>query len=153
MGLKCAPDFAQQVTEEVLRNVNDTGVYLDGINAFSGTWNHHILLLDKIIHWQEANGFTSNPLKWKWAIQETNWLRYWLTPTGLKLWHKKMMVSCKCKDLKNFCRCMVSLVPSSTTNECGHNVHTPLHPFPASPERRNFVGHLKWILPSNAWKH
>ncbi len=50
MGLKCAPDFAQQVMEEVLRNVEGTSVYLDDIGAFSFTWEHHILLLDKILH-------------------------------------------------------------------------------------------------------
>ncbi|KAL7464302.1 hypothetical protein ACHAXS_004637 [Conticribra weissflogii] len=47
MGLKCAPNFAQQVMEEVLHNVNDTGIYLDNIGAFLMTWEHHILLLDK----------------------------------------------------------------------------------------------------------
>ncbi len=88
MGLKCAPDFVQQVMDEVLRNVKDIGVYLYNIGAFSFTWEHPILLLDKILHWLEANSFTVNLLKCKWAIQETDWLGYWLTPTGLKPWCK-----------------------------------------------------------------
>ena len=83
MGLKCAPDVAQQVMEEVLCKVDDTGVYLDNIGAFSFTWEHNMQLLDKILHWLEANGFTVNPSKCKWAIQETDWLGYWLTPTSL----------------------------------------------------------------------
>ncbi|KAL7460342.1 hypothetical protein ACHAXS_000800, partial [Conticribra weissflogii] len=61
MGLKCAPDFAQQVMEEVLHDVEDTGVYLDDIRTFSFTWEHHMLLLNKILHQLEANGFTVNP--------------------------------------------------------------------------------------------
>ncbi len=72
MGLKCAPNFAQQVMEEVLCNVKVIGVYLDNIGAFSFTWEHHILLLDKKLHWLEAISFTINLLKCKWAIQETD---------------------------------------------------------------------------------
>ncbi len=83
MGLKCAPDFAQQVMEEVLCDFEDIGVYLDDIGAFSFTWEHHKLLLDKILHQLEANSFTVNLLQCKWAIQEINWLGYWLTSTGL----------------------------------------------------------------------
>ncbi len=74
MELKCAPDFAQQVMEEVPHNVKDTGVYLDNIGAFSFTWEHHMLIVDKILHWLEANSFTINPLKCEWAIQKTDWL-------------------------------------------------------------------------------
>ncbi|KAL7460787.1 hypothetical protein ACHAXS_001229 [Conticribra weissflogii] len=63
MGFKFDPDFAQQVMKEVLYDIDDTGVYLDYIGTFSFTWERHILLLDKILHWMETNGFTVNLLK------------------------------------------------------------------------------------------
>ncbi len=42
MELKCAPNFANQVMEEVLHDVANTSVYLDNIGAFSFTWEHHL---------------------------------------------------------------------------------------------------------------
>ena len=43
-----------------------------------------------IIRKLHKNGPTVNPLKSKWAVTETNWLRYWLTPRGLKPWKQKI---------------------------------------------------------------
>ncbi len=140
MGLKCAPDFAQQVMEEVLPIIKDTSIYLDDIDAFSFTWEHHILLLDKILNWLEANGFTINPLKCKQAIQETDWLSNWLTPTGLKLWCKKLMANNKCINQKTYCKYVAFSVLSIITGTCGLRAHTSWHLSPVSPERQHFAG-------------
>ena len=88
MGLKCSPNIAQSVMENIL-------VGIDAVESLSMMLEHlphhgkTISLLDTILHCLCDNGFTVNPLKCEWSIQEMNWLGYWLTPHSLKPWKKK----------------------------------------------------------------
>jgi hypothetical protein len=63
MGLKCSPDFAQEIMENTFHDINDAEVYIDDIGAFSPNWEHHLKLLCTILTKLQENGFTVNLLK------------------------------------------------------------------------------------------
>ena len=101
IGLKCSPDWAQEVMENIFRDVDDAEVYTDAKGVFYKDWQHHIQLIDAILQKIQENIFTINPIKCKWAVKETDWLGYWLTPTGLKPWKKKIDAVLKLELPKN----------------------------------------------------
>ena len=61
MGLKCSPDYAQEVIENIFRDIADAEIYIDDICAFSHSWDDHLQLLHIILTKLQENGFTVNP--------------------------------------------------------------------------------------------
>jgi Reverse transcriptase (RNA-dependent DNA polymerase) len=91
MGVNQSPDIAQEIMERVLSSImEEIECYINNIAASSNDWESHKTLLNKLLTKLQNAFFTVNPLKCKWAVQETDFLGHWLTPTGIKPWEKKV---------------------------------------------------------------
>jgi Reverse transcriptase (RNA-dependent DNA polymerase) len=90
MGVSQAPDISQEIMEDVFCYFNEVDVYMDDVGVSSKDWDPHCESLFRALNVLETNGFTVNPAKCEWTIQETDWLGYWLTPNGLKPLKKKI---------------------------------------------------------------
>ncbi|CAJ1935853.1 unnamed protein product [Cylindrotheca closterium] len=101
MGFKQSPDIAQAHIEQLLADFEEADVYIDNVGIFSNNWNSHMDSLRKILRILQDHGFTCNPLKCEFCVQETDWLGYWLMPTGIKPWKKKINAILRLKPSKS----------------------------------------------------
>ena len=85
-----APDLCQEIMEGIFRDMPDVEVFLDDISMFTNCFVSHMRVIKEVLRRLQFNGFAVSPLKCEWAVQETDWLGYWLAPNGLKPWSKKM---------------------------------------------------------------
>ena len=51
-----------------------SNVTIDDIGVFNTNWEQHIVVLGDVLQRLEQNGFTINPLKCEWGVNEANWL-------------------------------------------------------------------------------
>ena len=85
-----SPDIATEMMHSVLDCIEGIEYYMDDIRIFSSTWANHLSLLSTVLTRLQEVGFMINPLKCEWAMQETDFLGDWLTPTRIKPWQKNV---------------------------------------------------------------
>ena len=91
MGICNSPDFAQEIVEDIFKDMlQEIEIFIDDIGIFDDDLETHMTKVRKVLTRLQENGFTVNPLKCEWAVQETDWLGCWFTPTGVKPWKKKI---------------------------------------------------------------
>jgi hypothetical protein len=93
---------------------NEGDINIDDIGVFSNDWDMHCALLTNIVNVLETNDFTVHAYKCSWAVQETDWLGYWLTPTGLKPCHYGFEMTRNCEA--------VAVEQSTFTGICYQNI-------------------------------
>jgi hypothetical protein len=60
MGVKQSPDFAQEVMEDIFRDMLDVEVYINDIGIFAQSWEHHQIIVSEVLKLLEDNGFTGS---------------------------------------------------------------------------------------------
>lgn len=90
MGITPAPDLAQEIMEDILRDIEECDVYMDDIGIFATSWSHLLSVLRRVLQRLQDSNLTINPSKCQWAVKEVEWLGFWLTPDGLQPWRKKI---------------------------------------------------------------
>ena len=87
-GLTQSPDWAQAAIEDVFIEADllrqCVEAFIDDVGVFSNDWEEHLSHLSRTLTCLEENGYTVNPTKCEWGVQEMEWLGHWVTPDGIK---------------------------------------------------------------------
>jgi len=90
MGVKFSPDVAQSLIKKILTDL-DVEVYIDDIGIWTkGSFQEHLAIIDEVLNRLQKGGMKCNPLKCEWLIKESDFLGFWMTPTGVKPMKKKI---------------------------------------------------------------
>ena len=87
--------------EEILSGI-DCSIYMDDVGIWTnGSFEEHLSVVEQVLQKFAENNLKCNPLKCSWAVEETNFLGYWMTPTGIKPWKKRIEAILKLGEPKN----------------------------------------------------
>ena len=101
MGVKVSLDVAQNIIEEILSGI-DCSIYIDDVGIWTnGSFEEHLLVVEQVLQKFAENNLKCNPLKCSWAVEETNFLGYWMTPTDIKPWKKRVEAILNLGEPKN----------------------------------------------------
>ena len=87
MGVSVSPHICQQHRTVELKDVlgKNVVVYFDDCGIWTdGSFEDHLLLVKKVLSKLIENGFKCNPLKCDWAVKETDFLGFWMTPNSVR---------------------------------------------------------------------
>jgi len=92
MGIKNSPDIFQQKISDLMEGLEDfIRAYLDDILIITkGTFSDHLEKVAEVLKRLQAVGLQVNLPKSKIAVQELEYLGYWLTPKGIRPMAKKV---------------------------------------------------------------
>jgi Reverse transcriptase (RNA-dependent DNA polymerase) len=84
MGLLgCRASF-QRLVERVLQDIQNVLVYIDELLVHTDTHEKHLSVLDKVLAWLHKNHLKINLEKCVFGNKEVSFLRFTLTPDGIK---------------------------------------------------------------------
>ena len=69
----------------LFQDIPEIECFIDDIGVFTpGSFDDHLHILHQVLLRLEESGFTVNPLKCAWAVQETEYLGFLLTTSSIK---------------------------------------------------------------------
>ena len=74
---------------EMLQGIPNTSCYIDDAGICTkGAFPKHLDVVDSVLDRFSSNNMKCKPLKCDWAVQETDFLGFWIIPKGVKPWSK-----------------------------------------------------------------
>jgi len=91
MGVSCSPDIFQSKIFNLIGDIEGTKAYIDDILVFKkGSFEEHLEQLDEVFRRCKKTGLKMNAEKCRFGLNEIDYLRYIVTPTGVKPNPKKI---------------------------------------------------------------